>query len=137
MIQDLLIPVVTAEHLGGLRLNLRFEDGTAGEIDLCRVVSKFRGLLQALQDPHYVGRVTVSDHGTLTWPNGVELDPIVVYCAATGRPLPILPASGRRAVGSKRGRDEHAPRAAKQQTTKTSPGIGKTAGGRARRASGR
>jgi hypothetical protein len=88
--QDLLQHIVAAEHTSGLRLRLRFEDGVQGEVDLREVVSGFRGLLQALEDPAYVARVSVTDHGTIQWPNGVELDPIVLYCSARGIPVPTF-----------------------------------------------
>ena len=98
MIRELIVHVVKAQYLAGLRIALEFEDGVVGEIDLRKAISRFPGRLQALQDPAYVARVTVSPHGTLTWPNGVELDPVVVYCSATGRPIPGTEAPGGRAV---------------------------------------
>jgi hypothetical protein len=120
--QDPLVHVVSAEHAGGLRLRLEFEDGARGEIDLSKVVSTFRGLLLALQDPAYVASVVVSDHGTLTWSNGVELDPIVVYCAATRRRLPRFSATDGRVDGAKRGRAVRAPTSRAKKATSESRG---------------
>src|SRR5947207_14796393 len=115
MAPDLLRNVVAAEHLGGQRLRLRFDDGVEGEVDLRRILPGLPGLLQALEDAAYVARVTVTDHGTIEWPNGVELDPIVVYCAAKGIPVPDFEAQVKTAKrpggrghrgGGKRGSSE-------------------------------
>jgi len=63
--------VASAEHLGGHRLRLRFDDGLEGEIDLA-------GELQGegfapLRDPACFARFSVDD--TLVWPNGADIPP--------------------------------------------------------------
>ena len=125
MIQDLLKRVVAAEHLGGQRLRLRFEDGVQGDVDLRRVVAAFQGLLKALEDPAYVARVAVTNHGTIEWPNGVELDPIVLYCAAKGIPVPDFEAGLR---GAKRSPAQMRRGTGKRAST-ARPRAGKTARG--------
>lgn len=102
----LLHDVVSARAVGGLRLHLRFDDGVEGEVDLRSVIREFKGNLARLADPEYVAQVRVSPElGTVTWPNGVDLDEVVLYCAVRGVPVPSYeerPADRRpRARGSR------------------------------------
>jgi hypothetical protein len=63
--------VESAEHLGGHRVRLRFDDGVEGELDLS---GDLEGeIFQPLRDPAYFARFTVDD--TLTWPNGADFAP--------------------------------------------------------------
>jgi hypothetical protein len=81
--------IVAVRHLGGHRLWLRFEDGVEGEVDLRDVVEEFRGVLAALLDPAFVAQVRVHpEFGTITWPGELDLDPVVLYCAVRGVPVP-------------------------------------------------
>lgn len=48
------------------------------------------GVFAPLKDIAYFAQVAVDpEAGTLVWPNGVDLDPDVLYSEATGTPLPI------------------------------------------------
>ena len=85
----LLHDIVFVKALGGHRLFLRFDDGVEGEVDLLRVIRKFNGLLAPLLDPAYVAQVFIPpDDSTVTWPNGADLDELVLYCAVRGIPVP-------------------------------------------------
>ena len=87
MLQD----IVAAKTLGDYRLQLRFEDGTEGVVDLASQLS-FNGIFEPLRDTAYFSRFRVDPElGTLTWPNGADLDPDVLYGRITGKTL--LPAS--------------------------------------------
>jgi hypothetical protein len=80
--------VVEVEPLGDHRLRLRFDDGAEGEVDLGKRL-RFRGVLAPLKDPMYFAQVRVHpESGTICWPNDVDLDPVVLYCLATGKPIP-------------------------------------------------
>ena len=82
MLQD----VVSANWQGEYRLYLRFEDGVEGVIDLSPYLS-FRGVFEPLRDPAYFAQVRVDPElGTVTWPNGADLDPDVLYGRLTGVP---------------------------------------------------
>ncbi len=86
----LLHAIVAAEAVGGHRLRLRFDDGLEGEVDLRKVIPEFKNLLAPLADPAYVARVRVNvESGTVTWPNGADLDEVVLYCAVRGIPVPV------------------------------------------------
>ena len=76
--------VVAVRPLDGLRLWLRFEDGTEGIVDLEGRV-RFVGLLKSLERPEFFREVTVNrDSGTVEWPGEIDLDPDVLYAWAHG-----------------------------------------------------
>ena len=102
----LLHDIVFARALGGHRLHLRFDDGVEGEVDLRRVIPEFKGLLAPLADPAYVAQVSVNPEvGTVTWPNGVDLDEVVLYCAVRGIAVPTYEEKpARRPKTAKAGR---------------------------------
>src|SRR5262245_36654095 len=91
MTPNLLRDVVAVRYVRGERIWLRFEDGVEGEIDLREVVREAPGALAQLRDPAFVARVRVHpESGTVTWPGDVDLDPVVLYCAVRGVPLPSV-----------------------------------------------
>lgn len=86
----MLTDVVEVQPLGEYRLWLRFQDGTAGEVDL-RPFLSFEGVFGLLRDPEYFGQVRVKpDLGTICWPNGADWDPVVLYSLVTCRPVESL-----------------------------------------------
>jgi hypothetical protein len=81
--------VLSVRLLGNFRLNLRFTDGLSGDVGLRDEVVGRGGVFAALEEVGYFARVYVDpESGTIAWPNGVDLDPDVLYSRATGRPLP-------------------------------------------------
>jgi hypothetical protein len=73
-----MIDVVEARYLHDYTVWLKFEDGTAGEIDLR---GELRGpLFEPLRDLEYFRRFMVStDLGTISWPNGADFAPEFLY----------------------------------------------------------
>lgn len=81
--------VVTVKVLGHYRLRLGFDDGTRRDVDLSYLQDR-GGVFQPLRDPDYFAQVRVDpEAGTIVWPNGVDLDPMVLHGDFT-------PASGER-----------------------------------------
>jgi hypothetical protein len=81
--------VVQVFPLGAFRLKLRFNDDLEGIFDLATSVG-FDGIFAPLKDPAYFAQVRVDPElGTVVWPNGADLDPIVLYQAVTKK----LPAA--------------------------------------------
>jgi hypothetical protein len=79
--------IVEAHPLGKHRLYLRFETDIAGEIDIATMLD-FTGILAPLADPAFFAKVTTDpETSTITWPNGADLDPDVLYAAVTGVPV--------------------------------------------------
>jgi hypothetical protein len=71
--------IISATALGDYRLQLRFEDGVEGVVDLAKRVS-FRGVFEPLRDTSYFAQVRVNPElGTVVWPNGADLNPDVLY----------------------------------------------------------
>ena len=79
--------IIRAVPLTDRRIQIVFDDGTKGDIDLRSHIS-FSGIFQALDDDDEFRKVRVNnDTGTIEWPNGADLDPVVLYAAATGRAI--------------------------------------------------
>ena len=89
MLQD----IVEAVPLEDYRLELRFEDGTTGVVDVGRCVS-FTGVFAPLRDREQFNLVQVNaELGTVCWPCGADLDPDVLYALVTGTPVTSLEAT--------------------------------------------
>lgn len=83
----MLADVVSVKALDGYRVQLRFEDDAEGVVDISTLV-KFTGIFAPLTDRDYFSKVGVDlELGTIVWPNGADIDPEVLYAAATGKPL--------------------------------------------------
>jgi hypothetical protein len=74
-------PRITAVRVAGpFQLHLRFADGSEGTVDLAPKVRGRGGVFSALQDPAFFARVSVDpEAGTVMWPNGIDLDPDVLF----------------------------------------------------------
>jgi hypothetical protein len=68
----------TVQVLGHYRLRLGFSDGSTRDVDL---TGQLHGpILEALADPDFFGQVRVDPElGTVVWPNGADLDPLVLH----------------------------------------------------------
>jgi hypothetical protein len=75
--------ITAARAIGGFRLALEFTDGSHGTVDLAPWISGRGGVFVPLQSPAFFAQVGVdSEAGTVVWPNGVDLDPDMLYEAA-------------------------------------------------------
>jgi len=73
-----IVKVVKLDKLGGFRLRLHFSDGTQGERDFSDIVAADGSMTEPLRDPAFFARVFI-ELGTLTWPNGFDLDSIALH----------------------------------------------------------
>ena len=88
---NMLKDIVAVRPLEQHRLYLRFEDGIEGTVDLTDLVH-FERVFAPLQDQAEFERVYVdAELGTICWPNGADLDPVVLYARVTGQPIPFEP----------------------------------------------
>ncbi len=70
--------IVAVEVIRTLRLRVRFSDGLVRELGFQDVFTD--GVLEPLNDATVFAQVEVDDvAGTVSWPNGVALDPDVLY----------------------------------------------------------
>ena len=75
--------VVSVVQTGPYRLRLRFDDGAEGELDFLSSMA-FEGVFEPLRDPTYFAQVRVDpEAGTIVWPNGADLDPLVLHSRVT------------------------------------------------------
>jgi len=76
--------VVQANHVGGHRLRVVFNDGSENVIDFSQW---FAGpVFEPLKDVRYFQRFFI-DGGTVAWPNGADIAPETLY-APRGRLVP-------------------------------------------------
>jgi hypothetical protein len=84
--------IVGVRVTGSFQLALEFADGSSGSVDLGPWIGGRGGVFAPLQDQEFFARVFVdTEAGTVAWPNGVDLDPDMLYDAAHG--IPVEPAS--------------------------------------------
>lgn len=80
----------SVQHVRDYILRLTFSDGETAELDLEPRVFGRGGVFTPLEDVDYFSQVAVDPEArTLVWPNGVDLDPDVLYSEATGTSLPV------------------------------------------------
>jgi hypothetical protein len=71
--------VVDAHILPGYCLAVKFVDGTAGEVDVSRLVlSESAGIFAQLRDPMVFARAYV-EYGAVVWPGEIDLAPDAMY----------------------------------------------------------
>lgn len=72
-----LVRVRAVEHLDNYRVRVKFEDETQKELDL---KSYLRGpIFESIRDNLSVFRSMKVNEGTITWDNGADIDPDVLY----------------------------------------------------------
>jgi hypothetical protein len=82
--------VVVVRPLEPYRLELTFDEGTVGVVDLEGWLIGAGGVFAPLEDRAFFQQVRLCpDGGTVEWPNGVDLCPDVLYSRATGIPIPF------------------------------------------------
>ncbi len=80
--------VVDARHIEGYKIELTFEDGKKGVVDL-KDYAKEGGIFGRFDDLDYFRRFYVNkDLGALCWPDGLDIAPETLYHKATLEPLP-------------------------------------------------
>ncbi|HBL18669.1 MAG: hypothetical protein A2X36_06640 [Elusimicrobia bacterium GWA2_69_24] len=71
--------VVEVKHVQGYLLELAFEDGKRGVVDLAKYAS-LGGVFESLRNPSYFGRAYLNrDLGTVCWPDGQDIAPETLY----------------------------------------------------------
>ena len=77
--------------LSGYRLDLEFDDGVSGIVDLSEAVGK--GVFALWHDPLVFGQVRIGSSGELVWGEQVDLCPDALYLKVTGKkPEDLFPA---------------------------------------------
>ena len=85
--------VISVRSLSEHRLQVTFDDGVEGVVDVPHMV-RFTGVFEALKDPKFFDQVKVNTElGTVCWPNDADLDSDVLYAQITGVPIPEYAAA--------------------------------------------
>jgi hypothetical protein len=83
--------ITSAKALSGFRLQLCFDDGVAGIVDLSDFAG--HGVFQAWQVPGVFEQVKISAEGAVEWPGEIDLCPDALYLRMTGKkPEDVFPA---------------------------------------------
>jgi hypothetical protein len=83
--------ITHVEVLQAYRLELTFDDGTSGTVDLSDLAGK--GVFACWNDRAAFAQVRVGSSGELVWGNQVDLCPDALYLKATGKkPEEVFPA---------------------------------------------
>ena len=70
--------IVEVEVIGSHSLRVTFDDGAVRELNLAGQLDG--PVFEPLRDPQLFAQVRVdAESGTVAWPTGADLDPIVVY----------------------------------------------------------
>jgi uncharacterized protein DUF2442 len=69
----------------GYTVHVRFEDGTAADVDLAYLLD-YGGVFSPLRDADYFRRLRADrDAGTIVWPNEADIAPETLYARAKQR----------------------------------------------------
>jgi hypothetical protein len=83
--------IITVKVLPGYRLELEFDDGVRGVVDLSDDVGK--GVFALWRDPLVFEQVRIGSSGELAWGDQIDLCPDALYLKVTGKkPEDIFPA---------------------------------------------
>jgi hypothetical protein len=81
--------IIDVKYVEDHFLEITFADGIEARLDFYEKVAGRGGVFTPLEEVAFFKQVRVDpEAGTLVWPNGVDLDPDVLYSEATGRPIP-------------------------------------------------
>jgi hypothetical protein len=77
--------LIEAVPLDGCTVRVRFEDGTAADVDLSYLV-EHGGVFEPLRDPEFFRRLRADpEAGTIVWPNEADIAPETLYAHAQRR----------------------------------------------------
>lgn len=77
--------LIEAQALGGYVVHVKFEDGTAADVDLSHLLD-YGGVFEPLRDPAYFAQLRADpDAGTIVWPNDADVAPETLYAHARRR----------------------------------------------------
>ena len=89
-----MVKITKVRVLNTYRLEVTFDDGVSGVVDLSDLVGK--GVFALWRDPHFFERVRIGSFGELAWGDKIDLCPDSLYLKATGKkPEDVFPALRR------------------------------------------
>jgi len=89
-----MVRITEFKVLQDYRLELLFDDGVCGVVDLSELVGK--GVFSSWRDRHVFEQVRIGSFGELVWGDKIDLCPDSLYFRATGKkPEDVFPALRR------------------------------------------
>lgn len=83
--------ITHAKALPGYRLELQFDNGESGAVDLSEFVG--RGVFAAWHEPGVFDRVAVTSDGAVQWPGEIDMCPDALFLRMTGKqPEDLFPS---------------------------------------------
>jgi hypothetical protein len=77
--------LVEAKPIDGYVVHVRFEDGTAADVDLSYLHDR-GGVFEPLKDPQFFKELRADrEAGTIVWPNDADIAPETLYAHAQRR----------------------------------------------------
>ncbi len=74
--------LIEAKPLDGYAVHVRFEDGTAADVDLSYLL-EYGGVFERLRDAEFFRRLRPdAEAGTIVWPNDADIAPETLYTHA-------------------------------------------------------
>jgi hypothetical protein len=80
----MIISVKTAKYLDAYRLNLVFDNGESGNVDLKDLIFKYDAA-SPLKDINYFKSFKLDEWATVVWDCGFDVSPELLYERATGK----------------------------------------------------
>ena len=89
-----MVKITKVKVLNSYRLEVTFDDGVCGVVDLSALVGK--GVFALWRDPRFFEQVRIGSFGELVWGDQIDLCPDSLYLKATGKnPEDVFPALRR------------------------------------------
>ncbi len=86
-----MVKITKVKVLENYRLEVAFDDGACGVVDLSELVGK--GVFALWRDPHVFEEVRIGSLGELVWEDKIDLCPDSLYLKVTGKkPEDVFPA---------------------------------------------
>ena len=94
-----MVKIAKVKVLENYHLEVAFDDGVCGVVDLSEFVGK--GVFTLWRDPHVFEEVRIGSFGELVWGDTIDLCPDSLYLKATGKkPEDVFPALRCEAVNA-------------------------------------
>ena len=92
-----MVKITRVNVLKSYRLEVDFDDGVSGMVDLSELVGK--GVFALWSDPHVFEQVRIGSFGELVWGDKIDLCPDSLYLKATGKKSEdVFPALRRESI---------------------------------------
>ena len=79
----IMVKITRVNVLKSYRLEVAFDDGVSGVVDLSELVGK--GVFALWRDPHVFEQVRIGSFGELIWGDKIDLCPDSLYLKVTGK----------------------------------------------------